>query len=236
MSRRPDQSERSHRPYLDLGLIKIGITAAFAIASVAFTLATLGASAPLVGISFSAATALTLEVVSGAASIASIVLEEAAPDAVATQVLSYASLALGAVSGGASLTGKLLGRGTSVALRNTVESLGDAVTLGRSNALRGARIGGYAKAASPLVRGGGRRNLIAVQNDLRDVLTAKDVVSYAHYPIKGAIYTVDRDKYIEKAQAFLGLTGESPSSPQRGEAPEDIYGDIRERSSDIRFA
>lgn len=218
------------------GWIKIGITAAFAIASVAFTLATLGASAPLVGISFSAATALTLEVVSGAASIASIVLEEAAPDAVATQVLSYASLALGAVSGGASLTGKLLGRGTSVALRNTVESLGDAVTLGRSNALRGTRIGGYAKAASPLVRGGGRRNLIAVQNDLRDVLTAKDVVSYAHYPIKGAIYTVDRDKYIEKAQAFLGLTGESSSSPQRGEAPEDIYGDIRERSSDIRFA
>lgn len=217
------------------GWIKIGITAAFAIASVAFTLATLGASAPLIGMSFSAAAALTLEVVSGAASIASIVLEEAAPDAIATQVLSYASLALGAVSGGASLTGKLLGRGTSVALRNTVESLGDTVTLGRSNALRGTRIGGYAKAASPLIRGGGRRNLVAVQNDLRDVLTAKDVVSYAHYPIKGVTYTIDRDKYIEKARGFLGLTEESSSNPQRGEAPRDIYGDIRERSSDIRF-
>ncbi|WP_025211239.1 RHS repeat domain-containing protein [Pseudomonas brassicacearum] len=218
------------------GWIKIGITAAFAIASVAFTLATLGASAPLIGISFSAATALTLEVVSGAASIASIVLEEAAPDAVATQVLSYASLALGVVSGGASLTGKLLGRGTSVALRNTVESLGDALTLGRSNALRGTRVGGYAKAASPLLRGGGRRNLIALQNDLRDVLTAKDVTSYAHYPLKGVTYTVDRDKYIEKARGFLGMTGERPNNTQRGEAPDDIYGDIRERSAQIRFA
>lgn len=218
------------------GWIKIGIAAAFAVASVAFTIATLGASAPLIGMSFSAATALTLEVVSGAASIASIVLEEAAPDAVATQVLSYASLALGVVSGGASLTGKLLGRGTSVALRNTVESLGDAVTLSRSNALRGTRVGGYARAASPLVRGGGRRNLVALQNELRDVLTAKDVVSYAHYPLKGVTYTVDRDKYIEKAQGFLGLTGDRSGSPQRGEAPDDIYGDIRERSSEIRFA
>ncbi|UZE01250.1 RHS repeat-associated core domain-containing protein [Pseudomonas mediterranea] len=218
------------------GWIKVGLTAAFAIASVAFTIATLGASAPLIGMSFSAATALTLEVVSGAASIASIVLEEAAPDAVATQLLSYTSIALGVVSGGASLTGKLLGKGTSVALQKTVESLSDVVTLGRSNALRGTRLGDYARAASPLVRSAGRRNLIALQNDLRNVLTAKDVVSYANYPVKGVTYTIDRDKYIEKARGFLGLTEERSGSGRPGEAPDDIYGDIRQRSSDIRFA
>jgi hypothetical protein len=77
---------------------------------------------------------------------------------------------------------------------------------------------------------------MALQNDLRNVLTAKDVVSYANYPVKGVTYTIDRDKYIEKARGFLGLTEERFSSGRRGEAPDDIYGDIRERSSDIRFA
>lgn len=218
------------------GWIKIGLTAAFAIASVAFTIVTLGASAPLLGVSFSAAAALTLEVVSGAVSIASIVLEEAAPDAVATQVLSYVGIALGVVSGGASLSGKLLGKGTSVALQKSVDSLSDVVTLGRSNALRGTRVGGYAKAASPLIRGGGQRNLIGQQNDLRNVLTAKDVASYAGYPFKGVTYAIDRDKYIDKAKEFLGLAEQTSSQPQLGEAPDDIYGDIRQRGNDIRFA
>ena len=218
------------------GWIKIGLTAVFAIASVAFTIATLGASAPLVGVSFSAAAALTLEVVSGAASIASIVLEEAAPDAVATQILGYASIALGVVSGGASLTGKLLGRGTSVALRKTVDSLSDVVTLGRGNALRGTRVGGYAKAASPLIRGAGQRNLIGLQNDLGNVLTAKDVVGYAHYPVKAVTYAIDRDKYIEKAKGYFQQAQEWPGNLQGGEAPDDIYGDVRRRGSDIRFA
>ncbi|WP_434579435.1 RHS repeat-associated core domain-containing protein [Pseudomonas sp. Z5-35] len=218
------------------GWIKIGLTAAFAIASVAFTIVTLGASAPLVGVSFSAAAALTLEVVSGAASIASIVLEEAAPDAVATQILGYASIALGVMSGGASLTGKLLGKGTSVALQKTIDSLGDVVTLGRSNALRGTRVGGSAKSASPLIRGAGQRNLIGLQNDLGNVLTAKDVVGYANYPVKAATYAIDRDKYIEKAQGYFQQMQEWAGNLQGGEAPDDIYGNVRKRGSDIRFA
>jgi RHS repeat-associated protein len=218
------------------GWIKIGLAAAFAVASVAFTIATLGASAPLVGVSFSAAAALTLEVVSGAVSIASVVLEETAPDAVATQVLSYASIALGVVSGGASLTGKVLGKGTAVALQKTVDSLSDVVTLGRSNALRATRVGGSAKAASPLVRGGGQRNLISRQSNLRKVLTAKDVTSYVGYVGKGITYAIDRDKYIEKAKEFLGMAGQGSSQPQLGEAPDDIYGDVRQRGHDIRFA
>ncbi|CAN7275339.1 RHS repeat domain-containing protein [Pseudomonas brassicacearum] len=216
------------------GWIKIGLTAAFAIASVAFTIATLGASAPLVGVSFSAAAALTLEVVGGAVSIASVVLEEAAPDAVAAQILSYTSLALGAVSGGAALAGKLLGRGTSLALRKTVDSLGDVVTLGRSN-VRATRAGGYSKAASPLVREG-QRNFIGLQDDLANVLTAKDVVGYANYPVKGVTYTIEREKYIEKAKGYLRQADEWFSNHERAEAPEDIYGEVRKRGSDIRFA
>lgn len=218
------------------GWVKIGLTAAFAVASVALTLATLGASAPLVGVSFSAAAALTLEVVSGAASIASVVLTEAAPDAVATQILSYTSIALGIVSGGASLAGKVLGKGTSVALQKTVEALGDTVTLNRGNALRAVRVGEYAKAASRLVPEGGRRNFIAVQNDLRNVLTAKDVVGYVKYPVDGVRYTIDRDRYIEKAKEYLQRADEFFGSQSLGQAQDEIYGDVRKRSADIRFA
>lgn len=218
------------------GWIKIGLTAAFAIASVAFTIVTLGASAPLMGVSFSAAAALTLEVVGGAVSIASAVLEEAAPDAVATQILSYASIALGVVSGGASLAGKILGKGTSVALAKSVDSLGDIVTLTRSNALRGTRIPSLAKVANPLIRGGGQRNLIGLQSDLRNVLTAKDVVSYAQYPVKAVTYTIDRDKYIEKVRGYLRQADDWLGSSPREDSLKEIYGEIRERGSDIRFA
>ncbi|WLH13027.1 type IV secretion protein Rhs [Pseudomonas hefeiensis] len=216
--------------------VKIGLTAAFAVASVALTIATLGASAPLVGMSFSAATALTLEVVSGAVSIASMVLEETAPDAVATQILSYASIALGVASGGASLAGKVLGKGTSVALRKTVDSLGDVVTVSRQNALRATRVGAHARAASPLIRGGGQRNLIALQSELRNVLTAKDVVGYVKYPVDGVKYTIDRDRYIEKAKGFFQQEDPWSSKDRSGQAFDDIYGDVRERGSDIRFA
>jgi RHS repeat-associated protein len=217
------------------GWIKIGLAVAFTIASVALTVATLGASAPLVGLSSSAAMALTLEVVSGAVSIASSVLDETAPDAVITQVLSYTNIALSAVSGGASLAGKVLGKGTSVALLKTVDSLGDVVTLGSSNASRVTRMGMYAKASSPIIRGGGQRNHVALKKRLEKVLTAKDVMGYAGYGAKGVMYTVERDKYIEKAKRHAQAAAEWLFDDLFDEWNE-IYGDVRTRSARIRLA
>lgn len=216
------------------GWIKIGLAVVFTVATVALTVATLGASAPLVGVSFSAAMALTLEVVSGAASIASTVLEETAPDAVATQILTYTAVALGVVSGGASLTGKVLGKGISVALAKTVDSLGDVVTLSRSNAMRVTRIGTYANASSPIIRGG-QRNHVALKNRLENLLTAKDVVGYVSYAAKGVTYTVERDKYIEKAESYLA-SAKKWHDDAIIKWCDDIYGDLMRRGTDIRLA
>ncbi|WP_458128988.1 RHS repeat domain-containing protein [Pseudomonas sp. Z2-11] len=218
-----------------IGWIKIGLAVAFTLASIALTVATLGASTPLVGLSFSAAVALTLEVVSGAASIASAVLDETAPDAVVTQVLSYTSIALCVVSGGASLAGKVLGKGTSVALAKTVDSLGDLVTLSRSNAMRVTRIGMYAKASSPIIRGGGQRNHVVLKNRLENLLTAKDRVGYVNYFAKGVIYAVEGDKYIKKAEGYA----ESAKKWYYDEFVKwyvDVYGDIIRRAAEIRLA
>jgi hypothetical protein len=62
------------------------------------------------------------------------------------------------------------------------------------------------------------------------------VVGYVKYPVDGVRYTIDRDRYIEKAKEYLQRADEFFGSQSLWQAQDEIYGDVRKRSADIRFA
>lgn len=80
--------------------VKIGLAIGLSVASLALTIFTFGAAAPTVGLSVTSIISLVYEVVSTAISITSAVLDELAPDSTVTQVLGYAGIAFGLISGG----------------------------------------------------------------------------------------------------------------------------------------
>ncbi len=49
----------------------------------------------------------------------------------------------------------------------------------------------------------GQRNFIGLQDDLANVLTAKDVVGYANYPVKGVTYTIERENTLKRPKGIF---------------------------------
>lgn len=156
------------------GWVKIGVTALLAAAAVALTVVTLGAAAPLAGLSIAGVAYLTLEVVSGVVSVAAAVTSELAPDSTASQVLTYASLALGVVSLGATTLATAGSKGIGFALTKSVNSL-SSVSAAQRTVQRAAEGGGmYARAS---VIAAAARQTLNLQSKLNHVLTAKTLIS-----------------------------------------------------------
>lgn len=183
-----------------LGWVKIGVTAVLAAAAIALTVVTMGATAPLVPISASAIALLTLEVVSATVSIASAVVDELAPDTLGAQILTYSSMALGVVSGGAAAAAKIGSKGIGFALTKSVGTLADVATVQRgvSRVAVGRRLYGAMSTANEAVR-----STLKLQKRLEHVLTTKTVISGISIATKAGIMVADSKKYADKADAFL---------------------------------
>lgn len=183
-----------------MGWVKIGVTATLAVAAIALTAVTLGATAPLVPITAGAWAFLTLEVVSGAVSIASAVVDELAPDSLGAQALFYTSLALGVVSGGATAVAKVGSKGIGFALTKNVGSLADVMTArqGVARVATGRRHYGALTKANKAVR-----STVRLQKQLNHVLTAKQAVSGLGIANTCAFFIADSQKHAATADEFL---------------------------------
>ncbi|WP_262168958.1 RHS repeat domain-containing protein [Pseudomonas sp. 14P_8.1_Bac3] len=183
-----------------LGWVKIGVTAVLAAAAIALTVVTLGGAAPLVPISASAYAWLALEVISATVSISSAVVDELAPDSVGAQVLTYSSLALSAVSLGATGLAKFGSRGIGLAVKNSVASL-ESVAVAQRGAARvavGRCLYGAASTANEAAR-----QALQLQGRLNHVLTAKAIGSGISASATTAFVIANSEKYAIKTDAFL---------------------------------
>ena len=183
-----------------LGWVKIGVAAALAVATVALTVATLGATAPLVPITVGSWVYATLEVVSAVVSVASTVASEIAPDSLVADTLFYASIALGVVSFGNTTASLVAKRGIGLALNKAVNSLDAAATVqrGAARVAVGRRLYGAASTANEAVR-----NTSILQSRLRNVLVGKTSISVASVLPKIVFGIVDSDKHAAKTDALL---------------------------------
>lgn len=182
------------------GWVKIGVTAALAAASIALTVVTMGATAPLVPISVNAFALLALEVISAAVSIASAVVDELAPDTVGAQILTYSSLVLGVVSLGATGVAKVGSKGIGFALSKSVGSLADVITAqqGVARVAVGRRLYGAVSTANEALR-----STVKLQSRLNNVLTAKKVISGASIASTSAFMVANSEKYAAKVDDLL---------------------------------
>jgi hypothetical protein len=167
--------------------VKIGLAIGLSVASLALTIFTFGAAAPTVGLSVTSIISLVYEVVSTAISITSAVLDELAPDSTVTQVLGYAGIAFGLISGGNWAVGKLANKGISKALEKTINRVGKAAA-GQST-WSGAKVPTASRpmsTTSSLLRAnGGGKNLRKLHAQLQTVSNVKDGIDYTRYGFIG---------------------------------------------------
>ena len=166
--------------------VKLGITIALLLASLALTLYTFGAASSSLVLSLKSIISVIYEVVSTSISIASAVLDELAPDTTVAKVFSYASLALGGVSGANWVIGKAFNKGIGVALTQTIDRVGKAATHTTwSGTIATSAVRPMAN-TSTVVRGnGGLKHLNKLHKQLIAVSHAKTVVDYARYSFTG---------------------------------------------------
>lgn len=182
------------------GWVKIGVTAALTVASVALTIVTLGGAAPLVPISASSFAWLAIEAVSGAISISSSIVDELAPDTLGAEILTYSSLAFGLFALNASVVAKFSNKGIGYAVKKSVESL-ESVAMAQRGAARvavGRRQYGALSTANAALR-----NTTKLQRRLDHLLTAKPITSAVSVISKSAFVVAYSEKYAAKADQFL---------------------------------
>ena len=172
--------------------IKMGLAIGLAVAALALTVFTFGAAAPTVGLSITSIISLVYDVVSTAITITSAVLDELAPDSTVAKAFSYASIALGVVSGGNAVVGKLAQKGLSTASQKTIERVGKAAAA--QSTWSGAKLTTASRpmsTPSASLRGnGGVKNLRKLHAQLQTASKVKDGIDYTGY-----VFTAVRSSY-----------------------------------------
>ena len=170
----------------------MGLAIGLAVAALALTVFTFGAAAPTVGLSITSIISLVYDVVSTAITITSAVLDELAPDSTVAKAFSYASIALGVVSGGNAVVGKLAQKGLSTASQKTIERVGKAAAA--QSTWSGAKLTTASRpmsTPSASLRGnGGVKNLRKLHAQLQTASKVKDGIDYTGY-----VFTAVRSSY-----------------------------------------